>query len=663
MVAVTPERLVQSGFSSSPNTIHFSKSNDFTTWTSGTAATDPITFTITSPGPKITHIVYAFDRLMWFKGSSFGYILIGNQPLFSDWQIVTVDDNIGTFDNTSVYREGILYFRGQDGHIYSYDGTKLDRITRDIQETINNSQTRSNNSWTQTTSAEFGAGSFLPNVYGDTITVSGQIQFTFPETFDTLRTTETAGAKTVWDKFFSGSGTGDATISNGSLLLRHDGNALGRSNIGTVEKLTDFSQGTTYYLVISSLPVDTGNLSDLYWTFRSTATSSSNPDSAGTFIDFESTTSARIHITNFSIPGRSGSASTSIDYAQPATIQFYMSTTTYQITINDQVALSGTHTAIREANYTYLGYLKGSVGGATCYIDTFNVSPQTMTYLSQVKNSSSLTTWDSFIASINSGDGSHQFFIRSSTNSISIGSSTPSWTSIISGNTPTISTGTYFQIRDDMVIRSTSATASYPVLYEFTQFWFEGGASDKSYATYFKDAIWWSVTSGQGETTNGRILYHDMQNNGMTLYDIPSNGFYVRNENLYFGSSEGGYIYKYGDSDSDNGSAINSYWKSKDYVLGSPFQDKEITNISLAVKAVNNSSMTVTYTINGSSQTSYVSPLSSSSGKLFIKNNKNLPFGKIGQTLNIQFGNNAADQFYEVYGLQAGYRVKPWKPE
>lgn len=660
MVAVTPERLVQAGFNSSPNDIAFSKANDFTTWTVGAQATDPISFTITAPGPKITHITYAFDRLMWFKSTSFGYILIGNSPAFEDWQIVTFDPNIGTLDNTSVYRDGVLYFRGQDGHIYAFDGTNLKKLTRDIQSTIDNSQTRISNSWTQTTSAEFASGSLSPNVYADTITISAQLQLTFPETFDTLRTTETAGAKPVWDKFFTGSGTGDATVSGGSLLLLHNGNALGRSNIGTTEKLTNYQQGTTYYMTVSSFPADSGHLSDLYWTFRSTVASSSNPDGAGTVIDFESTTTARITVANLTLTGKSGASSTTGDYAIPAQISFYMSTNTYILTINGSVALSGTHTDLNQANYMYFGYLKGSVGSATCYIDTFQVNPETMTYLSAVNNAPNLTSWDSFSATLFNGTtGYHSFFIRSSTNSFTVNSSTPSWTSITPGNTPSISTGTYFQIRDDMV--NTSTSSDMPILYEFTQYWFEGGAVDKSYATYFKDAIWWSVTSGIGQSANNRILYYDMNNDGMTVYSLPSNGFYVRNESLYFGSSNGGYIYKFGTTDNDAGSAINAYWKSKDFVLGAPFQDKEAVNVSLAAKTVSNSSMTVTYTLNGSTSTAYSVSFNSSNG--FIKSNKNLPLGKIGQTFNIQFGNNAADQSFDVYALQAGYRLKSWKPE
>ena len=659
MVAVTPDRLVISGFSvaEAPNRIDFSESADFTSWVPPfSQGTDPNQITITAPGSRITHIVYAFNRLIWFKQDSFGYVLFG--PNLLDWQVRTISPVVGNLDNASIYWNDVLYWRGQDGHFYSYDGANITRMSRDITNTIQTIQNRVSNSWTQTTSIDFGSGNFDPNVYADTITVSGQIQFTFPETFDTLRTTDTAGAKPVWDKFLSGSVTGNATVSNGMLLLGHDGGTLGRTNIGTVEKLTDYSQGTTYYVVISSLPTVSTNLSDLYWTFRSTATSSSNPDGAGIVIDFESTTTTRMHVANFSITGRSGAASTTIDYALPATVQFYLSTTTYQIMINDQVALSGTHTAPREANYMYLGYLKGTTGSATCYIDTFAVAPQTMTYLSAVNNAPSLTSWDSFLASKLDSNATHYFSIRASTNTIQVTSSTPSWTSITSGDIPSISTGTYFQIRDIMM---NNGLFNVPALYSFTQYWLEGNASDKIYGGYYDYSLWWNVQSSSN-SYNNRVIKYDMLNNGFTIYDIPMNGFYVKGGSLYFGSSTGGYIHKFGGVNDDNGSTINSYWKSKDYVVASsPFNDSEIVRLSFLTSSIQNSSMTVTYAINGSSSTAYTMSLYSPTNYRY--KNTNLPLGKVGTTFNFKFGNDAADQPFEVFAIQYGFREKPWIPK
>jgi hypothetical protein len=285
-------------------------------------------------------------------------------------------------------------------------------------------------------------------------------------------------------------------------------------------------------------------------------------------------------------------------------------------------------------------------------------SYSTGTFYSAVKNAASLTGWDSFTANKTDGGGSHTFYIRSSTNAITVRSSTPSWTAVTSGSLPTISTGTYFQIRDDMAAISST---TLPSLSDFTQSWFEGLATDKSYATYFKDALWWSVVAGSGTSTNNRVLRYDFLNGDWYLYDLATNGLLVRNNSLYFGSAAGGYIYKFGDVDNDNGSAINAYWRSKDFFGDSPFVDKELVSMSVAGLSVAASSATVTYTLNGSSATSYTVNLYDAN-KTTVRVNKNLPLGKIGNTFRVEVGNNAADQPFEVYAIQYGLRQKTWIP-
>lgn len=662
LVAVTPERLVQSGFSNAPNDIYFSKSNDFSTWTLGAAATDPISFTVTSPGPKITHITYAFDRIVWFKSSSFGYILIGNQPAFADWQIVTVDPNLGTFDNTSVYREGILYFRGQDGHIYSFDGASIKKLTRDIQGNISQSQSRIGNSWTQTTEADFANGYTDNSVYLDTQTVSGNIQLTFPDNFNTFRST-TTGGKGVWTPGFYTVAAGSGTVSsNGSeLVFTHDGVASGaRTYVYTPRKFNSFTSGTTYHFTISSITTRSITAPLFRFALSNTAPPSGDPNSAGSQfnMDFRSTNTG----SGFIFAGTDGTNSfTSNPFPFPLTIDLFLSSSREQIKINGSSVIYssvGNYSISGNAPFVYFILTNASGSPATAKLDDFGISPETATYHSEVHNAPNLSAWDSFNATKQDNGGTITFAIRAATNTFSLNSSTPSWTILSPGDTPSISTGTFFQIRSTFSVTLATQT---PLINDFVQNWFEGGASDKTYAIYHRDAIWWSVTSGAGATRNNMILYYDMLNDGMTIYDIPSNGFYVRSESLYFGSSSSGYVFKYGETDDDNGATINSYWKSKDFVLGSPFQDKEFVNISLAAQSVASSSMTITYTIDGSTSTSYIIPLQSS--KAFVKKNRNLPLGKIGQTFNLQFGNDAANQFYEVYGVQAAYRLKSWKPE
>ena len=193
---------------------------------------------------------------------------------------------------------------------------------------------------------------------------------------------------------------------------------------------------------------------------------------------------------------------------------------------------------------------------------------------------------------------------------------------------------------------------------DFTFNWFEGLASDKTYAIYHDNGLWWAVASGTGASANNKILKYDLLNQGWVIHDLPMNGMYERSQSLYFGSVDAGKIFKFGDVDNDNGSAINAYWKSKDFFGTSPFVDKDYKTLSVFAGSVANSSMTVTYSVSGTSSTAVTIPLYNSR-RSFVNFNKNLPL-RVGNTINVQFGNNAADQPFEVYGIQVGTNEKVW---
>jgi hypothetical protein len=670
LVAVSPERLITSGFSEAPSRIDFSKSADFTSWEAPfLLGTDPNQITVAAPGPKITHIVYAFNRLMWFKDSSFGYVLTA--PNLASWQVRTISPVVGTLDNASIYWNDVLYWRGQDGHFYSYDGSNIQRMSREIGDTIAEAQSRTVSSWTQTTSSDFDSGSFNPHVYGDTVTVTNQLQLTFPDRFGSYRD-GSGSTKGVWLDFASGSTTGSADVSSGVLEIVNDGGAVGRYNVRTVEKLSDYSQGTTYYFTLKFSHFDASSLSRFYLNFSSVATTSANPDSLSSQFTtlFISTTFAPVtlhplffvnSITN-DVDGSLYSSSggpTFGNFSGGTPITFYLSTTTYQLTVDSTLVSSGTHSWANGDIYAYLSNFKGSAGASTIGIDDFEVYPETMTYRSAVHNAPSLTSWDAFLATTLDQDGSHSFFIRADTNSFTVDSATPSWTAITPGQIPTASTGTYFQIRDDM---SLLASGESPILYDFKQSWFEGGAADKVYGTYFDYALWWNVQLGTTNAYNNYVIRYDMINNGFLLYDIPMNGAYVRSNDLYFGGSSDGYIYKFGGTNDDNGSAINAFWKSKEIITsGSPFNETEYTRLSVLATSVQNSLMTITYTFDASSSTAYTMPLYGAS-TLYKENRRALPLGSLGTTFNVKFGNNAKDQPFEVFALEFGYREKSWRP-
>lgn len=176
MLTFTPTRLAVSGVSGTPNTIYVSSANVFTTFTTGVTEFDPFTEVIASPGSRITHIRYACGKILWWKDQSFGY-LIGDDQFSIENIIVTPD--IGTLDNSSDEYNGVVYFRGQDNHIYQYDCSNVTRLSRAITPTIGASSRRKANSWTQTSQSDFSTGSNIgfngPTIALSTTIVSGSI--------------------------------------------------------------------------------------------------------------------------------------------------------------------------------------------------------------------------------------------------------------------------------------------------------------------------------------------------------------------------------------------------------------------------------------------------------------------------------------------------------
>jgi hypothetical protein len=731
IVAATPERLIIAGTAANPQRISMSKANDFTTWTVGAAVTDPDTEEITAPGSRITHVTYAFGKIIWFKDASFGAILGTDN---SNFQIITISPTIGTLDNTSVYRDGILYFRAQDGHIYGFDGSVPQKLTRDLGATISASSARRANAWLQSTQAEFALGASSPttshvstSISAGDVTVSS---FTFTDStaanftagslsnntmvvgnsvyLSTSNTNvlspgfETSGIWTVVSRWVraSGASTGSTCGSmgarTGSFYLQYQGIAANTTTVDAVEENSGSVCGTntvTYAAASCSFTARTLTMSGCsrkvvrlkmksseatgYFVTGSTFVANgsdityyTNSDNAGgnLITDYDDFTNGASSITTGAYTSQTFDTRTNFNYAgmtptystDDATPAFVLQASTNSTIWTD---IGTSSSAINLLGKRYLRYISsftitGSQDANTALSSMVIFARSSGTYLSNVKNAPSLTSWDTFAVTKADNSGSHTFYMRSSTVTFTVTSTTPTWTAQTAGSVISISTGTYFQVRDDFFIDSSSET---PTLNDFTVNWFEGAASDKAYAIYFENSIWWAIASGAGITANNYILRYDLLNSIWTLYDIPMNGMLVRNNSLYFGSATTGAVYKFGDVDNDNSAAINAYWKSKDFFGDTPFTEKELRSLSLSAKSVAGSSMTVTYTTNGSSSTAYTVSLYDANSS-FLKSNKNLPLGRNATYFNVKFGNNAADQPFEVFGLYFTFEPKPWRP-
>jgi hypothetical protein len=622
MIISTPDRLVVAGSAASPSTLFFSGSNNYTNFTNGILATDPFPEIIAAPGSKLTHIKYAFGRILWWKDQSFGYVLGTDQ---TNLQIGIVSSSVGTQDDAdAIDPAGNVYFRGQDGHVYKYDGASLTKITTEITPLIQNSGHRVNGQWPQTTQADFQAGISSPT------------------------------ANLIF------SAAGDMSLSTSTILVNSPDFESGPNNVS----LTVTGWNVNHPLGAPEAKVLTASSTACGTTLFSANT--------GSYYFLGGQTSGQSSV-QVSIVDNSGNVLAAIPNltANACTwtsaylvSQFYAGTS---VKIQIAELNSTNNTKVTSNLFTWPGavqfkYIMSDwTAGGFYAMDTIITAPSTGTYLSAVHNAPSLTTWSTLSATdAKPGASTIAYYLRASTNSFTVSSSTPSWSSAQTiGALPTISTGTFFQLRADFSI---TATTEAPTINDFTVNWFEGTASDRTYSIFYDNALWWSFAYGPGQSTNNYIFKYDLLTPGWTLYNFGAGGFLVQNNNLYFGSTgANGKIYKYGNSSSDDGTAINAYWKSKDFVGPDVFLENELQTINVATKTQPGETLTVTYTLNTSTSTSFSIPLTNATDSL-IRYKKLIPPGKMGGFFNVKFSDTSTGSRWEVFGVKFDLKPLTYRP-
>jgi hypothetical protein len=287
------------------------------------------------------------------------------------------------------------------------------------------------------------------------------------------------------------------------------------------------------------------------------------------------------------------------------------------------------------------------------------LSRSTGTFYSAVHNSPNLTAWSTLGVNSVNNDGTQTFYVRASTNSFITLSSTPTWVSQTAGALITASTGTYIQFRDDFALTAATQT---PTLNDFTLNWFEGSAADQAYMIYFDNAIWQSVAFGSGQATNNYIFKYDLINQGWTLYNFGAGGILVQSNSLYFGdtSTSGGNVFNYGTTTSDNGTAINAFWRSKTFTGNDPFLQNQLTQIDVFAKKDQGTTLTSTYTLDTTTATAY--SISLSSANAFVQSRKLIPAGKLGYGFDLKLGDTSASSAWEGLGWRIGFNQLPYRP-
>ena len=355
---------------------------------------------------------------------------------------------------------------------------------------------------------------------------------------------------------------------------------------------------------------------------------------------------------------------------QATTLNYTVNTTTPTFGVFTSPAATGPWTLILSTSGTnawgqrYALYSStisvSSTESAATYISSITlVARSTGTYYSAVKNAPSLTAWSTFTAGKQDNGGTHNFFMRSSSNSFTVLSATPAWIAQTAGAQVSPSTAVYFQVIDSFTVTSATAT---PTLNDFTANWFEGAATDQAYMLYFDNAIWQSVAFGSGQLANNYIFKYDLINEGWTLYNFGTGGMLIQNNALYFGDTSSGNVFKFGTGTSDNGSSIRAFWKSKAFMGTDPWNQNALNQLDTYWTRNTNQTSSITYTMDGSTTTTAYTISLSSTTKSIISNMKLLPSGKIGQLFDIQAGDTSDSSRWELLGVRIGYTQLPYKP-
>lgn len=633
MIEVTPDRAVVAGVSGSPNTLYVSGSNDFTNYTVGLNSADPFQEVIASPGSKLTHIRWGCGRLLWWKDQSFGYTDFDDQYNVSN---KIVSDTIGTFDNTSAIDPGgSVWFRGQDGHTWRYDCSFLTKESIDITPNIQASGKRVANSWNQTSDSDFASGSLV--AVSTSISNGNVVLSRLDDSFSSL--SNWTPTSSTW------------SVSGG--VVNQSRTPIVATTAGMVSKnISSFPGNWRLYMSAKLASAGSSAYGELYAVDASTQAN-------GYGIRLADTSGVK----TISIMKGPGTGNTLADVVYPFDNSYHTIELNHATNGVMTLYVDGISTAsATDTSYTTFskGYMEGFSINPLLNVVQFNralITSSTGTLYSSIKNAPNLTTWSTFGVNDSLNEGTISFFLRSSTNAFTVLSSTPAWTAQSVGSLIGISTGTYFQARADFAV--TSATQN-PTLNDFTVNWFEGTATDQAYMLYFDNAIWESVAFGSGQSTNNYIFKRDLINDGWLLYNFGAGGLLVQSNRLYFGDTSAGNVFNYGTSTSDNGTAINAFWRSKTFTGNDPFLQNQLTQIDTFAKKDQGTTLTGTYTLDTSTATSY--SISLSTPNAFTQSRKPLPSGKLGYGFDFKIGDTSASSNWEVLGYRMIFNPLSYRP-
>jgi hypothetical protein len=657
-VEAMPDRLVTSGVTAYPNRVYFSGSADFTNFTTGLNDTDPFYEQFGLPGQKITAIKYALGRLFAWTGTTLSFWAGSTQ---FDGTIQDVTTNIGTTQPGSIlYDNSIIYWQGQDKHFYSFDGNSIEKISKTISSSVNRFNGAESKSKNITTRGDFEEGS---KTYTLTTTeAEGFVSFKgSPDTVDDFNDANITSSP-VW---FSTATSTIITPPSASLnyLVMHP---------ETSQKLIVYTTAAIQYGAIVTVDIKNDDATstlrpsiDLCQsTYSFTPTYSSgrigcytavlSPFAGNTIVIYKDNTVLASSILSADL----------MPYGVWETVSFSQ-TRDGLLTISNS---SGTLLSTTDTSYLAFGAYELSVvnagiaAGSYSFDNIKKYDNWGIIYTANLPTGIGPIQWGQFNdSSSKTGNASIIYSLYSDSDTYTLPSHPLTYLSsqtITSGSIPTVSTGAYFVASALFARTASTETASLDSLY----FSWNSGSFSRTYGTIDKNhRLMWSLAENNSTVNNATYIY-DTRFSSWLKYSFALDAPVKVGDSIYYGGPSTGVVYNYPSGTNDNGSAITAYWKSKDFIGGDPFVEKDYKSYSLIAQTQTGSTLSLEYFLNGSaSSTASTISLTNSLGLPLIRKNARLPNGVFGTFINFKFGNTLADSPFEVYSGKYEYAPRAWR--